>query len=251
MRLSACALAAFALAGCGAGEQQAESLPDDPARALTHAAERRRAVSTFRFMLSYTRTRADRPSDHERYAEGEGALDLAAGRGRMRFDLDLGLPGQTDVEEPFELRWSRNRLEGTWQGRSGSTSRADARESHALIGVLPDEPEALVEFLEAPREARLAGREALAGEELVRIRFVVDARAAGRAGVPSELHRLAAGGGLGADLPMEAWIADDGLPRLLAYEVHLKPTRILTTRLPSRTIRGEYRLEAFGEPFPG
>jgi hypothetical protein len=252
--VATCAAALVAAtSGCGSGGQDATSVPEDPATALERAAERLREESSFRFTLSYTRTRADRPDDAERYAEGEGALDLATGRGRMTFELDLGLPGDEspDVEEPFELRWSRERLHVTWQGKSDSSSRSRARESRALMGVLPDEPEALVDLLAKGREARVAGREALAGMEVVRVRFVVDARAAGRAGVPPELHRLGAAGGLGATLPMETWIAADGLPRVVAYQVSLKPTRILKTRLPSRTIRGEYRLEAFGEPFRG
>ena len=228
-------------------------MPDDPATALERAGERLREESTFRFTLSYTRTRADQPDDPERYAEGEGALDLGTGRGRMTFELDLGLPGgeRPEVEQPFELRWSRERLHATWRGKAGSTSRSRARESRALMGVLPDEPEALVDLLAKGRDARVVGGETVAGEEVVRIRFVVDARTAGRAGVPPELHRLGAAGGLGTALPMEAWIAADGLPRVVAYEVRLKPTRILKTRLPSRTIRGEYRLDAFGEPFRG
>jgi hypothetical protein len=239
--LAAAALAAAALAGC-AGDDRDAAPEASATELLAQAADRLREQATFSFESRSVRTRADRPDDPETYAEVDGALDLERGRGRATLVLDLGLPdsgSQPGLDDPIKLRWDRRTLEAEIDGEARRLPREQARETGGLIGRLPDEPEALVELLELAMNARLLDAGTVA--------FVVDARRAGRAGVPAEVAPAAAEGRLGAELPFEAEIGDDGLPRRISYRIEQEPT----AALPARTIEVTYDLADVGEPVSG
>ena len=233
--------AALALAGCsGAGEDAVPEGP--PGEVLARAADRLREESTFSFESDHVRTRADRPGEPETYAEVDGAIDLARGRGRATVELDLGLPSggsESGLEDPIALRWDRATLEAEIGGAARRLSRDQARESGGLIGRLPDEPEALATLLELGTRARMLGDR--------RIGFEVDARKAGRFGAPAELAPAAAAGSLGAHLPLEVVIGGDGAPRRISYRIEQEPTPVL----PARTIVVTYELADLGEPVSG
>jgi hypothetical protein len=235
-------LAALALAGCaGNDEEAAPAVP--PAELLAQAADGLREQATFTFEADFVRTRADRPDDPETYAEVDGALDLAQGRGRATVELlSLGLPdsgNEPGLDDPITLRWDRETFEAEIEGEPRRMPRARARTSAGLIGRLPDEPEALARLLELAEDARLL--------DDGRIAFTVEPRKAARAGAPAELTDAAAAGLLGASLPLEVRLGDDGLPERIAYRVELEPT----AALPARTIEVTYDLADFGKPYPG
>jgi hypothetical protein len=240
----AAALAALALVlpGCAGGDDDAAPAAP-PAELLAQAADRLREQATFTFEADYVRTRADRPDDPETYAEVEGVLDLARGRGRATVELlALGLPDSGDepgLDDPITLRWDREMFEAEIDGEPRRMSRARARTSAGLIGRLPDEPEALARLLELAENARLL--------DDGRIDFTVEPGKAARAGAPAELTDAAAAGLLGATLPLEVSLGDDGLPERIAYRVELEPT----AALPGRTIVVTYELADFGKPYPG
>lgn len=203
---------------------------------------RLREQGTFSFEAESVRTRADRPDEPETFAEMEGAVDLDQGRGRATVDLDLGLPGsgsEPGLDDPITLRWDRSTFEAEIGGETRRLARSDARESAGLIGRLPDEPEALVELLELGKHARRLDAD--------RVGFVVDARKAGRAGVPAEVAPGAAAGLFGAELPFEAEIGGDGLPRQISYRIEQDATEAL----PARTVEVTYVLTDVGEPVSG
>lgn len=233
--------AALALAGCSGGGEDA--VPEgSPMEVLARAADRLREESTFSFESDHVRTRADRPSEPETYAEVDGAIDLARGRGRATVQFDLGLPStesEPGLDDPISLRWDRSTLEAEIGGAARRLSRGQARESGGLVGRLPDEPEALATLLELGTRARKLGDG--------RIGFEVDARKAGRSGAPAELAAAAAAGSLGAHLPMEVVIGGDGAPRGISYRIEQEPT----PALPARTIVVTYELADLGEPVSG
>ncbi len=255
MRLTRAALvtlpAALTLAACGG---QASAPAGSATQLLADAAANLQERSTLGFSFEYVRTRTDRPDDPERYGRGEGALDLAERRGRLRFDLDLGLPSSAGsrVEDPFELRWDRGWIEATIDGEARRLPRDDARATGGLLGRLPDEPEAVISLLGMAQGARRAGEDTLAGERLAVIEFVVDAREAGGLGAPAELSKAATAGMLGERLEMEAWVDEDRLPRVIALTIRLEPVssggKLV---LPARTVRIAYKLDDFGEPVTG
>ena len=233
--------AVVALAGCRGGGEEAVPA-GSPAELLARAADRLREESTFSFESDHVRTRADRPGEPETYAEVDGAIDLARARGRATVDLDLGLPSATSapgLDDPIELRWDRSTLEAEIGGTAKRLPRGQARESGGLIGRLPDEPEALALLLELGTRARRLGNG--------RIGFDVDARTAGRSGVPAEIATAAAAGGLGANLPLEVVVGEDGAPRRISYRIEQEPT----AALPARTIVVTYELADLGEPVSG
>ena len=192
------------------------------------------------------RTRSDRPDDPERYATAEGEVHLSRGTGNLVLRLDLGLP--TDADGPYEVRWTRETFVAILGGERREASRAQARRSAGLLGRLPDEPEALVGLLGAARAARIAGTEKVGGEDVTRFAIVVDMQAAGREGVPAEVAPGAAAGMFGDELPMEAWVGADGLPRRIAYEIRQGEQRAEdgTVVLPRRTVRVTYDLNVDG-----
>lgn len=246
-RLISLALLVLALAGCG-GSETAAGPAGDPAELLERAPQLLREQETLAFSFHYTRTRADRADDGERYLEGEGALDLGADAGRMEVTLDLGLPDDP-FDGPIELRWTRTRLTARVGGKSSQLEREHGRQSGGLVGRMPDEPAGLIGLLGRATEARDEGSETIDGVEVRRLSFVVDARAAGRARVPSELSLAAQEGGLGERLPLVAWVDGEGLVRRIAYEVRLPEQRQRPSGkliLPRRTIRGVYDLSDFG-----
>ena len=241
-RGAAVASAALALAGCAGGEEKAApAVP--PAELLAQAADRLREQATFTFESEHVRTRADRPDDPETYAEVEGALDLARGRGRATLELlALGLPQSGDepgLDDPIALRWDRKTFEAEIDGEPRRMTRDDARENARLIGRLPDEPEALIRLLELGEDAHLL--------DDGQIGFTVEPRKAARAGAPAELTDAAAEGLLGASLPLEVWLDDEGVPERIAYRIELKPT----PALPARTIEVTYELADVGDPISG
>ena len=118
-------------------------------------------------------------------------------------------------------------------------TRDDARENAGLIGRLPDEPEALIRLLELGEDAHLL--------DDGQIGFTVEPRKAARAGAPAELTDAAAEGLLGASLPLEVWLDDEGVPERIAYRIELKPT----PALPARTIEVTYELADVGDPISG
>ena len=241
--LAALALAAPAITSCG-GERQ---LPSGSAtELLTEAAARVHEQETFSFSFEYLRVRDDRRNDPERYGRGDGALDLASGRGRLALDLGVGIPA---VDGRYAVRWSSTEVQTKFGSERFRASRDDARERAGLVGRLPDEPEAVVALLERGRDARLVDERELGGRRLTVVRFTVDAREAGRLGAPAEVALAAASGGLGDRLDLEAWIDEDRLPRRIVMELALDPVsnagRLL---LPGRTVTITYELADFGEP---
>ena len=186
-------------AGCG-GDPSVSRPASSPAELLQGAGEAAREHGTLTFSFEYVRTRADRPDDPERYGSGEGALDLSERRGRLRLELELGLQSDAarELEQPFELRWDEEWVEAELQGKSRKIARERARETGGLVGRLPDEPEAMLAFLELGSEARLRSEETLGGEPMSVVEFVVAARKAGELGAPAELagtSRTITGGG--------------------------------------------------------
>lgn len=246
-RLISVALLALALAGCGG---TAAAPVGEPAELLARAEERLREEGTFGFSFHYTRTRADRPDDPERYLEGDGAVDLGAGAGRMTIELDFGLP-EEPFESPIELRWTPAKMSVVGDGQDYEMGRERARSNGGLIGRMPDEPAGLIDLLGKAADVRDEGSEKIDDVDVRRVSFVVDARAAGREGVPPELSLAAQQGGLGARLPLETWIDGEGLVRRIAYEVRLPEQRLRPSGrliLPKRTIRGVYDLSEFARP---
>lgn len=239
--------------GCGGGNEASPATSGVPvAELLAQAPKRLREQGTFRFSFHYTRTRADRPDAPERYSEGDGAVDLASGEGRMTLEFELGLPKTpAPLDGPIELRWNRKTLTLLDDGKNYEVDRDRGRLTGGLLGRMPDEPTGLIDLLESAVKVRDRGSEEIADVDVRRIEFVVPARVAGKAGVPPELYVAAQTGGLGAELPLEAWIDDDGLLRRVAYEVRLAALRHRTSGrpiLPRRTIRGVYDFSEFGRP---
>lgn len=218
------------------------------------AAVSARERGTLTFTFEYVRTRVDRPDEPERYGWGDGALNLSAGRGRMRFELDLGLPSDTEsaIAKPFELRWDREWLEARIDGKSKQMAREDARESAGLVGRLPDEPEAMLALLEHATDARQTGEETLDGNRLAVVEFDVNSETAGKLGAPAELTSAALAGMLDQRLPVEAWIGEDRLARRVVLTIDLEPVSSGSKRvLPARTVSVVYDLTAYGEPVTG
>jgi hypothetical protein len=179
--ISAAVLAlGLAVAGCGGGD--GEDGGASPSEILSEAAAVLDAQPTLAFSFEYVRTRAHRPDEPERYGAGEGVLDLAAGRGRLRFQLDLGLPStaSSTVEEPFEVRWDERSVEVELHGAPRRLTRERARRSGGLVGRLPDEPEAIIALPAHGRDARLVRSDVLDGAPVDVLAFEVDAGAAGR-----------------------------------------------------------------------
>lgn len=248
-RAALATLAALAFASCGGGDATGR---DSPSELLVAAAAALREQSTLDFSFDYVRTRADRPDEPERYAEGEGALDLGLTRGRLRFQLDPGLPSGAGsvVDEPFELRWDERSVEVEIRAKPRRLTRERARASGGLIGRLPDEPEAMIALLQRPHDAHIVRDDALGGIRVDVIGFTVEAGVAGRLGAPAELTGAATSGFLGESLELEAWIDDERLPRRIAMTITLDPVRSGGKLvLPARTVRVTYDLSAFGEPF--
>lgn len=240
-------------AGCG-GDPSVSRPASSPAELLQGAGEAAREHGTLTFSFEYVRTRADRPDDPERYGSGEGALDLSERRGRLRLELELGLQSDAarELEQPFELRWDEEWVEAELQGKSRKIARERARETGGLVGRLPDEPEAMLAFLELGSEARLRSEETLGGEPMSVVEFVVAARKAGELGAPAELAGATSSGLLGEELELEAWIGEDGLARRIVLSVDLEPvSRSGKQILPARMVRVRYDLDAFGTPVTG
>ena len=255
MRSLAIAAAAIAVVGCSRGDPE-PSPAGSPTELLARAQERLREQATLTFESTYTRTRADRPDDPERYAEGEGALDLAARWGRLTFELDVDLPtseSQPDpLADPITLRWDRSSLEAELGERRSRVDRAEARDDGALLGALPDELEGLIGLLDDGRDERRLDDDEIDDYEVAHVAFTVEARAAGRAGVPAELRKAFEQALYGPELALDAWIDGGGLPRRLGYTVELEPVRREGKLiLPARTVEVVYDLAAFGEPVSG
>lgn len=142
------------------------------------------------------------------------------------------------------MRWDAETIALGGDGRSQRLERARARESSGLLGRYPDEVDALDDLLADALRPRLLGNED--GE--VHYAFAIDARDAGRRGVPAELSGAFEQALHGPELELEAWIGADGLPRRLDYIVRLEPVRSGgEVVLPARTVRVSYELDEFGE----
>ena len=250
MRRAAAAFLAALLAGCGGGEDETSSVPELSAAAVREAPARVRAERTFGFTATYTRELPDRPP--ETYLTLTGAVDVA-GSGRMEADLSKlfsDSPEPVDeLEEPFRLRWTPERLTAVVDGREQSLPRAGARESAGLLGRLPDEPLGVLDLLRDAEGMRRVGDERVGAVATTHFGGHVDPRRAGDGAVPAEF-------GLGLEqllaeprLPLDVWLDADGLPRRIEYVFRLKPLEAEDTPvLPARSIRGVYELSAFGEP---
>jgi hypothetical protein len=209
-----------------------------------------RAERTFAFTATYTRELPDRSP--ETYLTLTGAVDVR-GSGRMEADLSAlfaGSPEPVDeLEEPFRLRWTPERLTAVVDGREQSRERADARVGSGLIGRLPDEPLGVLDLLGHAEGMRRVGDERVGDVATTRFAGHVDPRRAGGGTVPAEF-------GLGLEqllaeprLPLDVWLDADGLPRRIEYVFRLKPLESEDTPvLPARSIRGVYELSGFGEP---
>ena len=243
---------AWALAACGGDSSSARARSAQ--QLLTDAAVAAREHGTLTFAFEYFRTRADRPGEPERYGSGDGALDLSAGRGRMRFEFDLSLPSDTEstVAKPFELRWDRQWLEAEIDEKSKRMAREEARESAALVGRLPDEPEAMLALLEHATNARQVREETLDGNRFAVVEFDVSSETAGKLGAPAELIGAALARMLEERLPLEAWIGEDRLARRVVLTIDLESVSSGSKRLlPARTISVIYDFTAYGEPVTG
>ena len=244
-------LAAALPVACGAEDRGGPASPPTSAGAVTAAPERVREAKTLSFEARYTRTKATSPPETEEYATSSGALDLSAGHGRMVLDLSalFASLGPQDPDDPFagplELRWDGRYVYAQIRNRWKRATREQAR--GALIGKMLDEPPSLIDLLEHAQEVRAVGTETVGGDETTRFTFSVDARKAGGAGVPAELHAAFERAMYGPELAMEAWVDADGLPRRIAYSIEMRPVRHKGRLiLPARTVRADYELSDFG-----
>lgn len=240
-------LLAFVLAGCGGEGGSAPALTD---AAVREAPARALAEGTFAFEARYVRQLPGEPN--EIYLKLDGAVDLRAQSGRMAAHLAAlfeGLPEEPEFDEPIELTWTATRLTAVLQGKEQSLQRARARDSAGLIGRLPDEPAALLALLGRADEIRRVGDERVDGRRTTRFTCSVDARRAGRTGVPAELAGAFAQALHGPRLPLDVWLDADGLPRRIEYVIRLKPLSGAGRQLlPARVVRGRYDLFDFGAP---
>ena len=257
------AVAVLVLAGCGGDRAATPQQPASPAAArdsVIRAADRLRAEKTFSFEAEFTETKK-RTGKRERYMTLEGSVDLAAREGRTVVDLswlekqfaELRPPGADEgagslTSEPIEVRfndrWAFGRLKGRWERATREQLRG------ALLGRAAEEPAQLVVLLPLAEGARPNGTDVVDGAETTRVRFTVDARRAGGAGVPAELYRAFEAAQYGPKLDFEAWLDADGLPRRLAYWIEKGDVRAPKggkVVIPAKTIRAEYRLFGFGD----
>jgi len=241
VRLIAAAALALGLALAGCGGDDGEDVGASPSEILSEAATALDAQSTLAFSFEYVRTRADRSDEHERYGAGKGALDLAAGRGRLRFQLDLGLPSTASptVDEPFEVRWDERSVEIGLHGEPRRLTRERARRSDDRApGARPRR---------TARAERRAGRGS-GGRSRLRGRR----RRRGAPRGPAELTGAATSGLIGERLEVEAWINEERLTRRILVTIALEPVRSGGKLvLPARTVRVTYDLGSYGEPVTG
>lgn len=241
-------MVAALLVGCGQDAAAPASRPVSPA----DAAARLHEAGTFAFDASFTRTKAG--GGPEEYMSAEGAVDLSSGAGRMDLDLSgvLGTPPageENPLAGPFALAWDRRTLTARTGAGTQSLPRGEAREDAGLIGRMPYEVEALIELLDRAGGTRVVGTEEVAGTPTTRLSFTVDARTAGRRGVPAELSPAFERGLYGPRLGLETWVDADGLPHRIRYLLDLEPVRAQGRQvLPRRTIQGTYDLHSFGRP---
>ena len=254
-------VALLAVAGCGGDRSSAPEAPASPAAArdsVVRAADRLRAEKTFSFEAEFTETK--KTGKRERYMTLSGSVDLAAGEGRTVVDLtwldkqlaELRPAGAEEPDpvfaKPIEVRWNRRAAFGRLDGRWERAPREQMRGS--LLGRAAEEPAQLVSLLRLAEDATSAGTVLVDGAETTRVRFTVDARRAGGAGVPAELYRAFEAAQYGPKLDFEAWIDADGLPLRIAYWIEKGDVRMPKGGkivIPAKTIRGEYRLSGFGD----
>ena len=250
------------LAGCGGDRAAAPDAPASPAAArdsIARAADRLRAEKTFSFEAEFNETKK-KTGKRERYMTLSGSVDLGAGEGRTVVDLswldkqlaELRSAGADEPAalfgKPIEVRWNERYAFGRVKGRWERATREQLR--GALLGRAAEEPAQLVSLLRLAEDAKAAGSERVDGAATTRVRFTVDARRAGGAGVPAELYRAFAAAQYGPKLDFEAWIDADGLPRRIAYWIEKGDVRAPTggkVLIPAKTIRADYRLFGFGD----
>ena len=258
----------LAVAGCGGDRAAAPDAPASPAAArdsVVRAADRLRAEKTFSFEGEFTETKK-KTGKRERYMTLAGSVDLAAGEGRTVVDLtwvgewlaDLAPGGAEQVEadreldalfgEPIEVRWSGRAGFARVANRWHRATREELRSS--LFGRAAEEPAQLVSLLRLAEAATSSGSEVVDGVDTTRVRFAVDARRAGGAGVPAELYRAFEAAQYGPKLDFEAWVDAKGLPHRVAYWIDKDDVRAQNggkILIPAKTIRAEYRLFGFGD----
>lgn len=264
VRLVALAGVLLALGACG-GETPASPPAAVGSDSVARAAELVRSAGTLSFEAEFVETKR-KTGKRERYMTVAGALDLAAGEGRAFVDLtwmaeqlaELAPGGAAQVEadreldalfgEPIEVRWNDRAGFGRLEGRWHRATREQLRSS--LFGRAAEEPAQLLALLVLAEGVTAVGTEVVDDVETTRVRFTVDARRAGGAGVPAELYRAFEAAQYGPELDFEAWLDGEGLPRRIAYWFDKDDVRSpdgTKVIIPAKTIRAEYRLFGFGD----
>lgn len=156
---------------------------------------------------------------------GDGLLDLALGRGRVRYDLTalLAVPGASpDPLDLVEVAWDEDRFwalsigeeAGGWQ----AMDRADATTNGGLIGRLPNEGLGLVVLVAGADETSVEPLppDQLGDRPASRSRVTIPIVAAAESGVPADapdaeaIRRL-----YGVDaVDLEVWVVDGALRRI-------------------------------------
>jgi len=148
--------------------------------------------------------------------------------------------------KPVEVFWNEQQV-FVRLGEGWSRGPRAGLGSGGLLGTAAQEPEQLVELLARAEDVRVEGEEEVDGERTSHVLFTVDARRAGAAGVPAELHGAFARALHGPVLQLEAWLDATGLPRRLAYTVEKDEVHSGgRVAIPAKTIRVEYALSGFG-----
>jgi hypothetical protein len=173
--------------------------------------------------MTVVRAKGEQPA--EVLLHGDGALDPAGGRGRMRYDLSglLAVPGASpDPLDVVEVAWNDGRFwalsidedAGGWQ----VMERQDATDNGGLIGRLPNEALGLVVLV---ADAERGSIEPLPPEPLgdgVAARSMVSVPLVDSAdrGVPADAPNAdAIQRAYGVDaVELEVWIVDGGLRRI-------------------------------------
>ncbi len=150
---------------------------------------------------------------------GDGGVEPAAARGRMRYDLSglVAIPGgspspldRIDVAWDDETLWGRPADGDAWE----ANERQAARETGGLIGRLPDEVVGLVEVVAASGAGSVTTLPPEAGAARYLVAVPIDAAA--DLGVPADTPNadvIREANGID-EIPVEVWLRDGEVVRL-------------------------------------